>query len=158
VDELLRTIASDLENDRFTAARVDLTIRRLLDDERFSEPLHRFVVEATDSLRLTLADGAGPLAARVSELVQNLGRRVSDDEELRQTVEAVVRRVIVHAVRDYGDQFTVLIQRTVGSWDPRAASRRIEVAVGRDLQFIRINGTVVGAAAGLVIHALTVAL
>jgi uncharacterized membrane-anchored protein YjiN (DUF445 family) len=158
VDELLRTIAADLEGDRFTAARVDLAVRRLLDDERFSEPLHRFVEEATDSLRVTLADGAGPLASRVSELVQDLGRRVSEDEALRHTIEAGVRRVIVHAVRDYGDQFTVLIRRTVGGWDPRAAARRIEVAVGRDLQFIRINGTVVGAAAGLAIHALTVAL
>ena len=59
------------------------------------------------------------------------------------------------AVRNYADEVSSLISETVERWDAAEASRKIELQVGRDLQFIRINGTVVGALAGLVIHALT---
>jgi len=63
-----------------------------------------------------------------------------------------------YAVEHYGDTVVSLIQRTVAGWDPRDASTRIEAAVGRDLQFIRINGTVVGSLAGVAIHAVGVGL
>jgi uncharacterized membrane-anchored protein YjiN (DUF445 family) len=63
---------------------------------------------------------------------------------------------VLHIVRDYGDELTTLIRRTVERRDAKTTARDIEIAVGRDLQFIRINGTVVGALAGLAIHAVTV--
>jgi uncharacterized membrane-anchored protein YjiN (DUF445 family) len=63
-----------------------------------------------------------------------------------------------HAVENYGDELTSLIRTQVARWDATSASQRIELAVGRDLQFIRINGTAVGALAGLAIHAVTLAL
>ena len=55
----------------------------------------------------------------------------------------------------YGDELTTVITDTIDRWDGREAARRIELHVGRDLQFIRINGTVVGGLAGLTIHALS---
>jgi uncharacterized membrane-anchored protein YjiN (DUF445 family) len=61
-------------------------------------------------------------------------------------------------VENYGSTLVALISRTVAGWEAADASARIEAAVGRDLQFIRINGTVVGALAGLVIHAVAVLL
>jgi uncharacterized membrane-anchored protein YjiN (DUF445 family) len=48
-----------------------------------------------------------------------------------------------------------LIAQTVSSWDPEETSRRIELLVGRDLQFIRINGTLVGGMVGLLIYTVT---
>ena len=60
------------------------------------------------------------------------------------------------AVRSYGNELTAVITETVERWDGEDAARRIELHVGRDLQFIRINGTVVGGLAGLVIHTITV--
>jgi uncharacterized membrane-anchored protein YjiN (DUF445 family) len=65
--------------------------------------------------------------------------------------------MVGHAVDNYGDELTTLIRTQVAKWDATSASRRIELAVGRDLQFIRINGTFVGALAGLTIHAITLA-
>jgi uncharacterized membrane-anchored protein YjiN (DUF445 family) len=145
VDDLLRSLAADLEANPVTAARVDLVVRRLFDDERFQEPVRRFVEEATESLRASLADDETGLAVRVARVIRDIGGRLADDTELQTSVEGWLRRAVIHAVREYGDEVTELIRRTV------------EVAVGRDLQFIRINGTVVGALAGLVIHAVTVA-
>ena len=62
----------------------------------------------------------------------------------------------VFAVERYGAELTAVITHTVERWDGREAARRIELHVGRDLQFIRINGTIVGGLVGLVIHAVTV--
>ena len=157
LNELLRTFAADLETNPVTAARMDFAIRRLFEDERFQHPLRRFVEEAAESLRASLNDVESGLAPRVAQFIQDIGRRIGTDRAFEATVETWLRRAVLHAVRDYGDELTVLIERTVAGWNPDAAARRIELAVGRDLQFIRINGTVVGALAGLAIHALTVA-
>jgi uncharacterized membrane-anchored protein YjiN (DUF445 family) len=157
IDDLLHTFADDLEHNEATAARVDLAVRRLFDDERFQAPLRTFIEEAAESFRASLNDVEGGLAPRVSQFIQDIGARIATDPEFEAALEGWLRRGVVHAIRDYGDQLTVLIERTVAGWDPTSASRRIEVAVGRDLQFIRINGTVVGALAGLAIHAVTVA-
>ncbi len=64
--------------------------------------------------------------------------------------------VVGYVVRNYAGELATVISETVERWDAVDASRRIELHVGRDLQFIRINGTVVGALAGLVIHSVTV--
>ena len=61
---------------------------------------------------------------------------------------------MVYLLDQYRDQVAELISGTVARWDADDASRRIELQVGRDLQFIRINGTVVGGLVGLIIHAL----
>jgi uncharacterized membrane-anchored protein YjiN (DUF445 family) len=156
LDDLLRSLAADLETNQVTAARVDLAVRRLFDDERFQDPVRRFIQEATESFRTSLDDPHNGLTTRVSQFIQDIGRRTADDPEFRESLEGWLQRAVVHAIREYGDELTVLIRRTVAGWDPTSASRRIEVAVGRDLQFIRINGTVVGALAGLAIHTITV--
>ena len=158
IDDLLRTFASELETDPATAARVDLAVQRLFDDDRFQAPLRTFVEGAAESFRASLNDVESGLAPRVSRFIQDIGRRIESDREFEATLEAWLRRGVIHAIRDYGNELTVLIERTVAGWNPTSAARRIEVAVGRDLQFIRINGTVVGALAGLVIHAITVLL
>jgi uncharacterized membrane-anchored protein YjiN (DUF445 family) len=158
LDDLLRTFAGELRSNPATAARVDNAWRRLLDDEQFHEPVRAFVEGAAESFRASLRDRESGLAVWASQLIQDLGERIATDAEFAAMLEAGLLRAVTHAVREYGDEFTVLIQRTVAGWDATSTSRRIEVAVGRDLQFIRINGTVVGALAGVAIHTLTVVL
>jgi uncharacterized membrane-anchored protein YjiN (DUF445 family) len=156
LDDLLRSFATDLETSPATAVRVDQAVQQVFDDDRFRLPLRSFIEEAAESFRASLADPAGGLAPRVSRFIQDIGYRIAADREFEATLESWLKRGVLHAVRDYGDELTVLIRRTVAGWDATSASRRIEVAVGRDLQFIRINGTVVGALAGIAIHAITV--
>ena len=116
------------------------------------------MTDALASVRESLSDADGELQSRIAGLISGLGQRLVDDAEFRLRVSSVLEAVMGHAVENYGDELTRLIQVQVARWDATSASQRIELAVGRDLQFIRINGTAVGALAGLAIHAVSLAL
>jgi uncharacterized membrane-anchored protein YjiN (DUF445 family) len=92
------------------------------------------------------------LRGRVTDSVVRIGESLRDDSELRDKVDDWIVRGARHLVEQYGGEATAIITDTIERWDAEEASRRIELHVGRDLQFIRINGTVVGALAGLVIY------
>jgi len=98
------------------------------------------------------------LQQRLALLVRDVGDKALQDPAFEARIEALLEQSARYLVEHYGGTVVSLIQRTVAGWEGKDASERIEVAVGRDLQFIRINGTVVGALAGLAIHAVTVAL
>ncbi len=138
--------------------KIDRLAARLLDDPRAQAVLHEVVADAMVSVRESLADAEGTVQTRISLLIQQLGRRAGSDEQFRTRIERVLEGVVGHAVERYGSELTELIRRQVAAWDASSASRNIELAVGRDLQFIRINGTFVGALAGLAIHALSLPL
>ena len=70
-------------------------------------------------------------------------------------VNRFARRTTVGVATRYGDEIVRLVSETVRRWDGRTVTDRIEAAVGRDLQFIRINGTLVGGTVGVVLHAVT---
>jgi uncharacterized membrane-anchored protein YjiN (DUF445 family) len=82
----------------------------------------------------------------------SLGQRLTGDAELRSKVDTWLQGVASYVVANYRGEITTLITDTVQRWDAEETSRKVELQVGRDLQFIRINGTVVGALAGLAIH------
>jgi uncharacterized membrane-anchored protein YjiN (DUF445 family) len=106
-----------------------------------------------DALEAAMDDPGSYFYARGDELLEHLGRHLVEDEAWRLRLEARLGEVVSFAVNTYGSELAEVISVTVDRWDGREASDRIELHVGRDLQFIRINGTVVGALAGLVIHA-----
>ena len=105
-----------------------------------------------------IEDPDGELRRRVSSALVELGVRLAKDRVLQERVDTYVQDAVGHVVRSYAGEVATVISDTVQRWDADDASRRIELHVGRDLQFIRINGTVVGALAGLAIHAATVSL
>jgi uncharacterized membrane-anchored protein YjiN (DUF445 family) len=155
LEGLLRDIARALQEDRQVAARVDQAVLQLLDDPAALAQLHDLVTDALGSVRESLRDVDGELQHRLSALVLDLAARLVEDVEFRQRVERLAESVVGHAVDNYGDELTSLIRTQVARWDATSAARRIELAVGRDLQFIRLNGTAVGALAGLAIYAVT---
>jgi uncharacterized membrane-anchored protein YjiN (DUF445 family) len=75
-----------------------------------------------------------------------------EDAALRATINRFARRAVVGAVDSYGDTAVRLISDTVRGWDAATVTDRLENAVGRDLQYIRINGTIVGGLVGVLIH------
>jgi uncharacterized membrane-anchored protein YjiN (DUF445 family) len=93
------------------------------------------------------------LRARASLL--SLGARMAQDPALTGKVDGWLEDAATYVVTTYRDEITSLITDTIAGWDAEQTTRKIEANVGRDLQFIRINGTVVGALAGLVIYALS---
>lgn len=100
-------------------------------------------------------DPSSELRRRVRDGLIALGRRLTEDPELRSKVDNWLQDVASHVVSNYRGEITTLITETVQRWDVEETARKVELQVGRDLQFIRINGTVVGALAGLAIHALS---
>ncbi|HWI84914.1 MAG TPA: DUF445 domain-containing protein [Sphingomonas sp.] len=95
-------------------------------------------------------------AGRFGEAMRQMGTRLQEDDRVRIAVNRFARRATVALVASYGDGIVTLVSETVRSWDARTVTDRLENAVGRDLQYIRINGTLVGGLVGVVIHAVTV--
>jgi uncharacterized membrane-anchored protein YjiN (DUF445 family) len=155
-NSLLTNVADDLEHEPATAATVDATLQRLVDDPQVHALLSTFAGDLLETARTGLTDPDSTIRERMVRILRDLGERAVSDPRFQAAREEELRRIAVYAVTNYGDTVVRLIQRTVAGWEGRDAARRIETAVGRDLQFIRINGTVVGGLAGLVIHALTV--
>jgi uncharacterized membrane-anchored protein YjiN (DUF445 family) len=91
----------------------------------------------------------------VAELVA-FGERLGRDAALRARLERWGADLAVWTIDRYGGELAAIITHTIERWDGKEAAERIELHVGPDLQFIRINGTVVGGLVGLVIHAVTV--
>ncbi len=98
------------------------------------------------------ADPDSELRHRIDAFVARLAESLATDPALRRKIDGWVEGTARYLVDAYRHEATELIAGTVARWDPREASDRVEMAVGYDLQFIRINGTLVGAVAGLAIH------
>jgi uncharacterized membrane-anchored protein YjiN (DUF445 family) len=84
--------------------------------------------------------------------MRQIGKRLQEDVRVRVAVNRFARRATVALVASYGDGIVTLVSETVRGWDAHTVTNRLENAVGRDLQYIRINGTVVGGLVGVAIH------
>ncbi|MCL8250529.1 MULTISPECIES: DUF445 domain-containing protein [Aeromicrobium] len=155
LDSWLRELAQDLQHDPDTMARFERLKVRMLTQPRVSTTS----IQLWDALRRavigSLGDETGLLRTRATEEIERLGHRLIDDEQLSSRVDTTISNVAAYAVNNYGHEVATIISATVNRWDGKETADRIELHVGRDLQFIRINGTVVGGLAGLVIHAIS---
>jgi uncharacterized membrane-anchored protein YjiN (DUF445 family) len=156
LDSLLSRFAEDLRSDPYTIHRVELLKERLLSHPDVREAVGTIWSTARRLLLEAVDDENGELRARVVVGLSDLGRRLATDDLLQAKVDGYLADAAAHAAGTYSGEVATVISDTINRWDGAEASRRIELAVGRDLQFIRINGTVVGALAGLAIHAITV--
>ena len=94
------------------------------------------------------------MAGKFGEALIQLGASLQDDAKLKGQINRFARRAIVGTTENYGDNIVALVSDTIAKWDASTITDRVENAVGSDLQFIRINGTLVGGLAGIVIHAI----
>jgi uncharacterized membrane-anchored protein YjiN (DUF445 family) len=154
-DSLLTRLADDLQHDPETQARTERLKERLLDQPQVVASGIAIWNALRRALQASLRDPEGAVRRRLGEELTAFGARLREDEHLRARIDAALADVSVFAIDRYGAELTAVITQTVERWDGREASRRIELHVGRDLQFIRINGTIVGGLVGLVIHAVT---
>jgi len=99
-----------------------------------------------------LADDAEQEPDQIERWLTGLGRKVLEDPELSAKVNGWVVELVTYAVEQAREEVAKLIASTVAAWDADATSRKIELQIGRDLQFIRINGTLVGGLVGLLLH------
>ena len=154
-DSLLGQLADDLLHDPETRERTERLKERLLDQPQVVESGIAIWNALRRALQESLRDPEGAVPGRLAAELTAFGERLREDAPLRARIDRAVADLSVFAVERYGAELTAVITHTVTRWDGREAARRIELHVGRDLQFIRINGTIVGGLVGLVIHAVT---
>jgi uncharacterized membrane-anchored protein YjiN (DUF445 family) len=94
------------------------------------------------------------LAGKLGEVLRSMGGTLESDPRIRAAINQFARRAIVGMAASYGSSMVKLVSETIRGWDARTVTARLESAVGRDLQYIRINGTLVGGLVGVVIHIL----
>jgi uncharacterized membrane-anchored protein YjiN (DUF445 family) len=112
---------------------------------------------AKDTLRLQAADPDSELRRRLATALAAAGRRLSTDPSLQGSLERVVESGARRLADQFHDELAGLVTGTIQRWDAAETSTQLELLLGRDLQFIRINGTVVGAGVGLALHAIALA-
>jgi uncharacterized membrane-anchored protein YjiN (DUF445 family) len=111
--------------------------------------------EAARAGMLRVARDPDALAAgRFGEALRQLGATLQHDAALAETINRFARRAAVGTAADYGDTIVRLVSDTIRGWEAQTLTGRLENAVGRDLQYIRINGTLVGGLVGVTIHAI----
>jgi uncharacterized membrane-anchored protein YjiN (DUF445 family) len=119
--------------------------------------VHRWIEslwgETKRGMLVAVDDPDSELRRRVVSSTQRLGQRLAAEPELQRKIDDWVASGLANPVANYRAEVSEIIASTVTKWDADATATKLELQVGRDLQFIRINGTVVGGLAGFVIHA-----
>jgi uncharacterized membrane-anchored protein YjiN (DUF445 family) len=156
LDSMLAQLGQDLLFDTGTQARAEALKERLLDHPQFTAT----GISLWNALRRALLGGLrdphGALRERLQRELLDFAAQLTTDERLRARLDGLVADAVVFAVGRYGAELTAVITHTIERWDGKEAARRIELHVGRDLQFIRINGTIVGGLVGVAIHTVAV--
>ncbi|MGA4689632.1 DUF445 domain-containing protein [Rhodococcus sp. AB351] len=152
VNKFLADYARDLQNDPVTIAKAEKVKAEIMGRDEITglaaatwRTAKRMILDSVD-------DPNSTLRTKIAENVMAFGIRVREDAELRTKIDGWLLDAVRFVASNYADEITSVIRETVERWDAEEASRKIELAVGRDLQFIRINGTVVGSLAGLAIY------
>ena len=156
LDSMLAQLGEDLLHNESTQARAEAFKLRLLEHPQFPATGISLWQALRNALLRALEDREGPLAERLERELVALAQRLLDDAPMRARLDTMLSDVVVFAVSRYGAELTAVITHTIERWDGKEAARKIELHVGRDLQFIRINGTIVGGLVGVLIHTVAV--
>ncbi|GAW52158.1 uncharacterized protein (Precursor) [Nocardioides sp. PD653-B2] len=156
LDSMLAQLAQDLLHNPDTQERTEALKHRLLDHPQVIASSVSLWNALRRTLQASLVDPEGAVRLRLLAEVSTFADRLLVEEPLRARLDGIASDAAVFAVERYGAEVTTVITHTIERWDGREAARRIELHVGRDLQFIRINGTIVGGLVGVLIHAFSV--
>ena len=153
--EALLKLSADLRLDPDMQYKAEQAKLRVLDHPEVNRTLQTTGTVAKDMLLRAVDDPTSDLRVRLVDSLVSIGRNLVDKPDMRDRVNGWIEDAAVHVVRNNREEITALITETVDKWDAEETSRKIEIQVGRDLQFIRLNGTLVGALAGLAIYTIS---
>ena len=154
VEEALAQLANDLQTNAETRAKVEEMKEQLLANRSVALWIDTLWQKGRESIIRAARNPDAALAGRLGEVLRSMGASLEQDPRIRSAINQFVRRAAAGMAQSYGSSIVKLVSETIRSWDARTVTARLEAAVGRDLQYIRINGTLVGGLVGLVIHAL----
>jgi len=156
INEMLADLAYDLQNNEAMQARVQALKDELVDNPAMQSWIDGLWQQGRAALLRAARDPDKAMAGKLGDTLRQLGQTLQSDVRIRTTINRFARRAAVGATASYGDGIVKLVSDTIRSWDVGKVTERVETAVGRDLQYIRINGTLVGGLVGLTIHAVDV--
>jgi uncharacterized membrane-anchored protein YjiN (DUF445 family) len=152
VDGRLAELAERLQDDPALATRSRELGRELMQHDALREWTTSLWADAKQLLRDQAPDPSSEVRTRLASLISGFGARLQQDPALRQKLSGWAETAARQLVANHADEIGNLIASTVALWDGEETSDKLELLLGRDLQFIRINGTVVGGLAGLALH------
>jgi uncharacterized membrane-anchored protein YjiN (DUF445 family) len=152
IEEGLAKLADDLVNDGELRGKVEAAKADLLANPAVADWWQGVWERLRTGLIARARQPGSGFGVQLTEALGELGATLRDDPALQDQINRYARRSLVGIATRYGDQIVRLVSETVKRWDARTVTDRIESAVGRDLQFIRINGTLVGGLVGVAIH------
>jgi len=151
-EEALAQLANDLQTRPETRERVEAIKEQLLDNKSVSLWLDTLWQKGREAIVKAARNPDAVLAGKLGEVLQSMGATLEKDARIRGAINQFARRAIVGMAASYGSSIVTLVSETIRGWDAQTVTNRLEAAVGRDLQYIRINGTLVGGLVGLVLH------
>jgi uncharacterized membrane-anchored protein YjiN (DUF445 family) len=154
VDTRVRRLAADLQTSPALRERGEQLKHELLAQPELRAWVAQVWADIKAGLRSQAADPDSELRRRLAGAIAELGRRLVDDPALAGRVEKGLETAVRYVADQFSDEIGTMVSGTVARWDARETADRLELLLGPDLQFIRINGTVVGGLAGLAIHAI----
>lgn len=148
----IEELADDLKNNAELQRRVAEVRDEILNHPEVGVWVDRVIADFVDQIHAAAGRPDSELRQRITEAIVDAGQRIQTDEHLRQQIDDWATRLASQLVEESGSHVADVVASTVGKWDAEETSRRLELQVGRDLQFVRINGTLVGGLVGLLIH------
>jgi uncharacterized membrane-anchored protein YjiN (DUF445 family) len=152
IEEALAQLANDLQTRAETRERVEHIKEQLLDNKSVSLRLDTLWQKGREAVIRAARNPDAVLAGKLGEVLRSMGGTLEKDRRIRAAINQFARRAAVGMAASYGSSIVKLVSETVRVWDARTVTARLEAAVGRDLQYIRINGTLVGGMVGLALH------
>jgi uncharacterized membrane-anchored protein YjiN (DUF445 family) len=154
IERIVRGMADDLRDSPDLARAIEEAKERVLDSPELAEWIESQWLIVRSGLAEAAAEPGSELEQRLGEGVRWWAKRVLDDPGLQIRLDTWIAGSVERLAHQWEDEVVGLIETTVARWDATEVAHRLELQLGRDLQFVRINGTVVGALVGVVIHAL----
>jgi uncharacterized membrane-anchored protein YjiN (DUF445 family) len=157
-DEWIAGLPDRLETDPELRERGERLKRDVLGSAGLRDWSSSLWHKAKEALRAQAADPDSELRRRLTDLLMATGRRLGSDQRLADGLERMIESGARSVADRFHDELADLVTVTIERWDAAETSSQLELLLGRDLQYIRINGTVVGAGVGLILHAIVLAL
>ncbi|WP_310468944.1 DUF445 domain-containing protein [Sphingomonas sp.] len=154
MEQALAQLANDLQTKPETRARVEAMKDELLANRSVGLWLDTLWQKGREAIIRAARNPDAAMAGKLGEVLRSAGTTLESDPRIRGAINQFARRAVAGMAASYGGSIVKLVSETVRGWDARTITARLESAVGRDLQYIRINGTLVGGLVGVVLHAL----
>lgn len=153
LNEMVEKFAADLKDDPLLQRRIGDWLREAAFHPTVAGAVAAGWTEFKTSLRADCAKPDGQLRGWLEDALINLGRGLLREPAVREALNMRIRSLLVELADRHGEDVARLVSDTIRSWDAETIVDKLETNVGRDLQFIRLNGTIIGGLVGLLLHA-----